>query len=221
MRKVVIAVILFMMLPVFSVYGMEKPSEDAIEIFIRTNDCINDVLEGYHLDILVQKEDVPTTLLESPNDTYLLLYGSIETIDYLEDDDPVWISYSAFVEGAKVYGAGTCYQMFAYMNDEYKHYSRIKIVYFDDFGDTIYMSDVIEIPIPEANMIRHGLLNFYASEPYHVDNGYMMRYGSDYSDVFFTIITFVSGYFLIVIGLGIIVLIVGFVSYFRRRRHIE
>lgn len=217
MKKIVLIVIMIFMMSVFEVRGMEEGAREGIEVTIYSEDCnYDDLLDGYHLDILVRRSQVLENVLTIQNASYQTTFGHIETIDYLLEDDAIWISYLAYVENANVYGQGTCNQIFAYLNEAYLNDSEIKLVYFNDLGETIYLSGVITIPIAEPNETRHGKIIFNADEPYGVINNYSVTSGRGIGE-FLKILSYIALYFGIAFILGVVVFIYGLIGYYQRK----
>lgn len=204
------------MMSVFEVRGMEQGAQEGIEVNIFSEDCNDDILDGYHLDMLLRRSQVVVNVSTIQNSNYQNAFGHIDSIDYLEEDDSVWVSYLAYVEDADIYGQGTCHQIFARLNEEYKNYSEIKLVFFNDEGETVYLSDIITIPIADTYQTRHGYLVFDADDPYEVINNYSVSNGSGIGDIL-KILWYFAAYFGIAIILGVVVFIYGLIRYLQRK----
>ncbi|MDY0075328.1 MAG: hypothetical protein WC992_01315 [Acholeplasmataceae bacterium] len=176
MKKVIIVLILLLSIPMLEVKATPPATPDGIQILISTSSCpIGEAFEGGYLDLLVKREEVTRYTFDIPTQMYQDYFGHIETIDYLEDDDSIWMSYLAYVQGANIEGFGTCFQEFATQTDEYLAYNEVKLVYFDENGDTLYLSDPIEIEHPPKDGARYGEIEFRAAEPYQIENNYSIR----------------------------------------------
>ena len=216
MKKLVLAVIVILMMSVFEVRGMEQGAQEGIEVNIFSEDCNDDMLDGYHLDMLVRRSQVVVNVLTIQNSNYHNAFGHIDTIDYLLEDDSVWVSYLAYVEDADIYGQGTCHQIFARLDEEYKNYSEIKLVLFNDEGETVYLSDIITIPIADTYQTRHGYLNFFAEEPYQIVNHYSVTSGNALGS-FLKLLWYIAIYFGVAFVLGLVVFIYGLIRYLQRK----
>ncbi len=145
--------ILFLFLNVTEVSANSGPP--IIGINIAPDSCVYDsaITEGSrytfpgNFDILVRIEDFETDNFTAMNDKYKAFYPFYEDIEYLSNLDEGWTSFSAYYEGTSSWGYRDflCGMQFGdYRVVEKTEY--IKVVYFDDDGTTLFISDEIKIP---------------------------------------------------------------------------
>lgn len=171
MYHIIIIVFIFLMMPSLSVSATPPSAAPGITFVIQSSQCTETGFNDGNFDLLVKREDVAGKILSSESLLYQTLYGDIDSIEYLEND-PLWISYLAYVENANVSYDGTCYISFAEGEDEFYMFDEVKLVYFDDLGNTLYISDSLEIVHPNSNQARFGEMVFHADEPYQIENNY-------------------------------------------------
>lgn len=176
MTFVFIVLILFMM-PFFLIQATPPSAEPGITFVLSSNACSNETFDGGNFDLLVKREDVEEKITETINPLYQTLYGHIENIIYLQEDDSIWLSYLAYVEDANMSHENKCFFSFAQQENEYFMFNEVKLIYFSDTGETIYVSEAIEIIHPKTHEVRYGEIIFYADEPYRIDNNYSITGG--------------------------------------------
>ena len=175
--------IIFVILLTLSLIGasyltfVEAVPPSAIEgITIRIEDsaCSGDTPTfANHIDLLVKKSDVIDRIMMTPNAQYTALFGHISSIDYLEED-AIWVSYLAYVGNATLQEEHACYMTFMVEPDDYKVYSQIKLVYFNDQGETLFISEPIENTIAGYRESRYGDIEFIPSDNFRIENTYRL-----------------------------------------------
>ncbi len=160
------------LLPAFDIHATPPQAVPGIAIHIVSEECSSDEFTSGYIDLLVKREDIKNPILSSPSPLFLSLFPEVEHIDYLGVDDTEWTSYLAYVSYAHVESYGSCYVIFAAELDDYLNYSEVKIVFFNNFGETLYISDAIELEYPDKHEGRYGEIQFHAKEPYSIENNY-------------------------------------------------
>lgn len=216
MMKKILLILWVLLLPGLSIMAMEKDSSQGIDVRIYVEDTVLYELNPYYFDLLVKREDVKGFIFNTPSLMYQNLHVNYDNMAYLKEDDPVWVSYLAYVEGANFEMYHPQNIVFMNARDEYRNYTSFKIVCFDDLGHTIYMSEVIQNEIPQDGEKRFGHIDFYAYEPYEVITEYYVHSTTVY-DTVLRIIFGVLAYFGIAVVLGVIVFMVGWIKYLRRK----
>lgn len=216
MKKLFILLIFFF-IPIFSVSAMEKRSDDGIEVIMVLDNGSYDIPEGLYIDLLVKAEDVRNEINEDISPLYIDMFSHIENIDYLTNEDTTWISYLAYVKDASFNLLDDHHMIFASDSYEYYDYTEYIIICFNETGDTVYISEPILNHTPNEDEVRYGLLEFYANEPYHLENLYEIRPTSG-SRIFYQVLMVLLGYFSISVILGVVVFTIGMIKHIRRRR---
>lgn len=175
--KLVLLVLVVFMMPMLVVGATPPSAEPGISFVIHSTACTDESFTGGNFDLLVKREDVEGKITSATNNIYTTMYGDIPDIAYLQEDDSIWLSYLSNVENANVANENACFISFAQGEDEYFMFNEVKLVYFSDTGETIYISEAIEILHPKAHEARFGEIHFYAYEPYSIDNQYTISGG--------------------------------------------
>jgi len=170
MKKIMVMVGILLCMPFLVLGATSEYAPEGIMIDINGVDNQTSVLG--RIDILVKRHEVQRNISDEPSETYVTMFGDIENIDYLKEDDTVWISYLAYVENANVLKYAEGMYLFASDEAEYMAYSTIKIVWIDQDKQTLYISDEITIEHPKPNEKRYGEIEFHAEVPYNVINYY-------------------------------------------------
>jgi hypothetical protein len=161
MKKLIVLIVIVLCLPLLSVQATPPCADPGFSIEIFGSAGCDEASVSYHLDLLVKKVDVPTSVNEQQSTLYQELYGDIPSPDYLNDIDSEWTSYLAFVEGASYESWSPCYHAFAHQDDEYRHYSAIILVYFNDEGHTLFISEPLIMDQTEDDGgCRYGSIQF-------------------------------------------------------------
>lgn len=164
MKKLIVFVLILILLPCLPVQATPPCAEPGFVIEIWAMDGCNDTSDVINLDLLVKKEDVPTSINMTISPLYQDLYGETIRPDYLDQLDEDWTSYLAFVEGASYEALSPCYYAFALGEDEYLHYSSVMVVYFNDAGETLFTSEpLIMDQIDNDRGCRYGEITFNIS----------------------------------------------------------
>ncbi|MCD8562077.1 MAG: hypothetical protein LRY20_01185 [Acholeplasmataceae bacterium] len=215
MKKILVLIGILLCMPFFVVDATQTSAEDGIMIEVRgIND--SDQLLG-RLDLLVKRDEVDRMVFSEPSEDYKAMFGDLNNLDYLKEDDSIWISYLAYVEDANVilHNPSSSY-LFASDEGEYLSYSEIKIVFLAEDKSTLYISDEITIEHPKRNEQRYGEIEFYASEPFDVTNYYTIGSWGAFTSVI------VIGIVGIVLSIGVITgLTIIMVKLMRKRRRCE
>lgn len=175
--KLILFVLVVLMMPMLVIQATPPAAEPGISFVIHSTECTNDTFTSGNFDLLVKREDVQGKISLTINTLYQTLYGDIGDIDYLQEDDSIWISYLAYVEDANMMNENACFISFAQGEEEYFIFNEVRLVYFSDTGETIYLSDSIDILHPKAHEVRYGEINFYAYESYSIENNYRISGG--------------------------------------------
>ncbi len=130
-----------------------------VEIDICEYDEVNgETFEG-NLDILVKIEDIGEDNITEINSRYKEEYPFYENIDYLQSIPSGWASFSGQYIDEESWGPAdyVCGMKFGdnTLVDEVKV---IKVVYFDDEGNTLFMSDEVIVPTVLFYQSRDSLL---------------------------------------------------------------
>lgn len=164
MKKGLVLLMILLSLPVLSVQATPPCAEPGFVIEIWSMTGCDDTSLPLNLDILVKKEDVPTSIGLTLSALYQDLYGEIPRPVYLDALDDEWTSYLGYVEGASFESWSPCYYAFALGEDEYLHYSSIMVVYFNDAGETLLMSEPLIMDQEEHDMgCRYGEISLNIS----------------------------------------------------------
>lgn len=105
-----------------------------------------------NFDILVQIDNFDNTRFGEMTDQYKKAYPFYEDIDYLKDMETGWTSFSAYYTNDEYFieeepwGDGPYCGIHFGDYREVKIIESIKLVYFDDNGDTLYLSDELAVP---------------------------------------------------------------------------
>jgi len=154
MKKGVIALLLFLLIPTLNLratpprlyYGLSViPVPESALIFDEESEKY--VLNG-HFDLLVKKDDFPSHVFEDEvSALYQELFPDYQSHDYLNDLD--WISYLAYMKGAsftlELEPLDRPMFVFGHMGSQYKTLNTIKLIYFNDLGETIFISNEVTI----------------------------------------------------------------------------
>ncbi|HAX02716.1 MAG: hypothetical protein A2Y45_04995 [Tenericutes bacterium GWC2_34_14] len=178
MKKILVLMGILLCMPFFIVDATPPSSIDGVTIWIQDVGCMGETptLANY-VDLLVVKEEVEDRILTSRNIIYQDMFGHIEEIDYLNETENDWISYLAYVEGATLQYESACSMTFMVEPDHYQEYMSFKLVYFDDEGNTLFISDEIDNVIAYENEARYGEIQFTPSNDYHIENTYHISGG--------------------------------------------
>lgn len=202
MKKLAIIFVIFLCLPFLSLEAT-PPIMRGIKVTIESKDCNQGNFNGGHIDILVLKDEVGDRLLSTKSDFYQLHYGHIETIQYIESYYALWISYLAYVQDAYTDGTGSCRVTFMF-DEEMLQFTRFKLVYFNDEGETLYMSSPVNTIEDQGSDIGIEVqdinVTLDADEPYHMDVTYDDKQGN-YTFIFVIIlVAYIAKYGIIIFG---------------------
>ncbi len=160
MKKLLVFIILFLLISPMTVSAFQQSAEDGIMIIPLKGhqfyDSFDNPFEG-HIDILIYKIDYGNEILNSEiNQVFKDLYDNTDSIEHLNNTD--WISYLAYYKDASlmIIDHSVMYLFADTIKEQYYNIDRIKIVYFDDVGHTIFTTEEIEIIHPNAIQARFG-----------------------------------------------------------------
>jgi len=127
-------------------YGITvRPGPEEFLVFDETSNTY--YLDG-NFDLLIKKSSYPSKqILNDVSQIYQTLFPFYESIDYLNDTE--WISYLAYMKDASF----TLEQeemmeplyIFAHINQQYRNLKEVKVVYFDNQGQTLFITDVVAL----------------------------------------------------------------------------
>ncbi len=160
MKKLLIFMILFLLISPMTVSASEPSALDGILIVpldgYQLYDSFDNPFAG-HIDILIYKEDYQNEMINSEiNQVFKDIYHNTDNIEHLNNTD--WISYLAYYKDASlmIMDHSVMYLFADLIKEQYYNIDRIKIVYFDDNGLTIFTTEEIEIIHPNAIQSRFG-----------------------------------------------------------------
>lgn len=142
--------------------------------------CTTDNHEDFHnIDILINKTSYESrNILDTVNENYIYFNPNYEDYEYMNDTDMEWISYSAYYKNAEVQN-DTCFISLIDVLSFDIPVLEIKIVYFKDLGETIHLSDVIEInPEIAGNRIEGSI--YFNPDTYEIVNTIQIYDGYSY-----------------------------------------
>lgn len=183
MKKLLIFIALFLLLSPMTVSASEPSAADGIMIVPSNgNQCYDSFDNPFmgHIDILIYKDDYEDgIILNQINQEFTDLYENTENIEHLNNTE--WISYLAYYKDASVMVADHCvmYLFADAVQDQYYNINRIKIVYFDDDGHTIFTTEEVEIIHPNAIQARFGEITLNI-ESQTVQNSYTLGLSMSY-----------------------------------------
>jgi|LGOV01.1.fsa_nt_gb hypothetical protein len=130
------------------------------EVYIEETDEYSIVFPN-NFDILVQIDDFKTDDFGEMKGKYKTLYPFYEDIDYLIEMETGWTSYSAYYhrEGLWNESFNFCGIEFG-SNDDVAKMETFVLVYFDDNGDTLFMSEEIDVPSVYFYQDRESVIYF-------------------------------------------------------------
>lgn len=164
--------------PLVNVDATPPSAIDGITIWINDEGCLGEnPTFNQHIDLLVLKSDVGSNIRDVKNEIYQYMFGHIDRIDYVDQINPLWVSYLAYVEGATLQYESACSMTFMVEPDNYRSYNSFKLVYFDDQGETLFISEEIENVIPYESEARYGEIQFNPSNDFAIENTYRISGG--------------------------------------------
>jgi len=166
-----------------------------------------------NFDILVRTEDFDETSFSTMTDRYKEFYPFYEDIEYLDNVETGWTSFSAYYTKSHTWGPADhfCGMQFG----DYKiveNMKYIKVVYFDDDGTTIHISDEIKVPNVLFFQSRDAVI-YYNTSTNDLDAN-LKPYTSAY-----VVLTAIFIWIFILYSVGI-ELIVAFVFKFRTKKEL-
>jgi len=100
-----------------------------------------------NFDILVKESDFEKDMLGEMTMLYQSFYPFYQEIAYLDNLENGWTSFSAFYQGEDHFGYSDYYCAMRFGDAKLvNQLSSIKVVYFDDAGETLFISEEIEVP---------------------------------------------------------------------------
>lgn len=172
MKKIIVFILILILLPCLPVQATPPCADPGIVIEIVSLEGCHDTSETLYLDLLVKKEEVPTSINTTISSLYQDLYGETLRPNYLDELEEDWTSYLAYVDNASYESLSPCYYTFALGEGEYLHYSSIIVVYFNDQGETLFISEPLIMDQEDSDMgCRYGDIRFNIST-LTIDNTY-------------------------------------------------
>ncbi len=101
------------------------------------------------VDVLINKDTHDSNIEENINATFKALFPDYHNYDYMNEVNSEWISYEAYYENADVSHGPCSYELVDVLSFD-SPILEIKIIHYNDQGETIFLSDIIEI-IPEID----------------------------------------------------------------------
>jgi len=100
-----------------------------------------------NIDILVRVEDFDSDDFGPMTDKFKAFYPFYDDIEYLSNIPEGWISFSAYYTSTYRWGNSShqCGMQFG-KDEEVRSMKYLKVVYFDDSGDTLFISDEVAVP---------------------------------------------------------------------------
>ena len=136
---IIVMMVIVTLLSIQTVYASQPTNSR--NLFVEYDD---EELEG-HIDLLVLKSELSGYYTSEVNMSFRQEHPNYQSYDYLDDGE--WVSFCAHIESS------TCRQeywisIFEHVNIDVLPdvLSSIKLVYIDENGDTITISDTIEVP---------------------------------------------------------------------------
>lgn len=139
-----------------------------IGITVMPTNCSEEFVDGDYVyefpgnfDLLVKTSEFEADAFGEMNSLYQSFYPFYEEIEYLEEIDEGWTSFSAYYQSDKHFGYGDYYCGMQFGDSRLvSQLSVIKLVYFNDLGETLYISEEIEVPSVYFFQDRDGLITF-------------------------------------------------------------
>jgi hypothetical protein len=145
----IVLIFAFSLNPVYAnsgppITGINIMPEQCTESF-EDNEFIPD-FEG-NFDIIVKKSDFEASEFSELTEQYKTFYPFYAEIDYLQDLEEGWTSFSAYYNEEESWGYADylCGMQFG-DTTTVAQLSSIKVIYFDDEGTTLFLSEEINIP---------------------------------------------------------------------------
>ena len=157
-----IGVIVFILLLVLNVSPVKANSAAPLyAIIVEIEGCdYENSDEFYNVDVLVNTTRYSSyNFLDSVNQYYTIEYPDYTDFDYLKVTEGDWVSYSAYFENADV-NINVCYIELVDTLDFVNPILEIKVVYFNDLGETLFTSELININPELANSRIEGSILF-------------------------------------------------------------
>ncbi len=154
MKKKLLLILLFLLFPMMSVQATPPRLYYALSVIPEPEESLiyDEVSEKYllegHFDLLVKKSDFPShVFLDEVSPLYQELFPEYLSHEYLNGDE--WVSYLAYMKDASftidLEPLDRPMFVFGYMSGQYKTLKTIKLIYFNDLGETIAISDEVTI----------------------------------------------------------------------------
>lgn len=170
--------ILFIFMILSNIRAVEANSAAPVYVInVVIEGCMYDNNEGFHnIDILINKTSYESrNILDTVNENYIYFNPNYEDYEYMNDTDSDWISYAAYYKNADVQN-DTCFISLIDVLSFDIPVLEIKIVYFNDLGETIHLSDVIEID-PEIAGIRIEGSIYFNPDTFEITNNIQIDEG--------------------------------------------
>jgi len=161
--------VMFCSLLFLNVQGvMANSGPPIIGITVRPSTCQEDFLEEDYVssfpgnfDILVKESDFTEEDFGPMTDTFKSFYPFYEDIQYLDNIEEGWVSFSAFYQEENAFGYADYQCGMQFGNSTLvTQTSAIKLIYFSDQGDTLYVSEEIRVPSVYFYQDRDAVISF-------------------------------------------------------------
>ncbi|MFK5883937.1 MAG: hypothetical protein QM489_06290 [Candidatus Izemoplasma sp.] len=175
-KKLFLVFVLVLTLSLMNVNATDDSGYSGVTISIRGDACSYSSAYAFtgNVDLLININDFNDNLINSyiSND-YIESYPDYLNNEYLDNQE--WVSYYAYYQGAKVRGLNYCNLDFGSGTDHEDDLKNIKLVYFDDEGNTIYISNELTIVHASWYQTRTGEISFSIND-LTVINSYHVRF---------------------------------------------
>lgn len=171
-KKIFLTLFLVLTLSFTEVNAGMEPDYPGVNVRISSDECNNNTAYTFtgNVDLLINITDFNANLINDYiSDDYKDTYPNYLNNEYLNNTE--WISYYAYYENAQVTHPTNCSIGFSSFTDHQNDLINIKLVYFDDAGNTVYTSEELNIEHASWYQIRSGNITFIMSS-YRVDNSY-------------------------------------------------